>query len=69
MQDALEGKRRKKMPKIVLSGNPKTLKHAVRFDNKEDVLLKSIYLSREGLIKCFGKDTMNRVIITVEVEE
>ena len=57
------------MQKIVLSSNPKTLKHAVRFDNKEDVLLKSIYLSREGLIKCFGKDTMNRVIITVEVEE
>jgi len=57
------------MERIVLSSNPKTLKHAVRFDNKEDVLCKSIYLSREGLIKCFGKDMMNRIVVTIEEEE
>ena len=55
--------------KIVLEASTKELKHSVRFDAKTDVLLKSIYLSREGLIKCFGKDTMNRIIVTVEEEE
>ncbi len=57
------------MEKIVLEANTKELKHSVRFNNKTDVLLKSIYLTREGLIKCFGKDTMNRIVVTVEEEE
>ena len=55
--------------RIVMEAGTKELKHVVRFNNKTDTLLKSIYLSREGLIKCFGKDTMNRIIVTVEEEE
>ena len=56
------------MERIVLEASTKELRHSVRFNNPNDVLLKSIYLSREGLIKCFGKDTMNRIVVTVEEE-
>ena len=57
------------MERIILKASKKDLKHSVRFDNKDDVLLKSIYLTREGLIKVFGKDTMDSIVVTIEEEE
>ncbi len=44
-------------------------KHSIRFDSKDDKLLSSIYLRRDGLKSIFGQDTMGKVTITISLEE
>ncbi len=58
----------KKEYKVVMSERQEK-KHSIRFDSKDDKLLSSIYLKRDGLKSLFGQDTMSSVIVTVSLED